>query len=493
MTTIFTSRMASVFIQFQPGREQYYLGECVDLDTIPNPRLGGIDLIQCHDRSGRGYKTLGKKYSPPGTLEITLSELSSNVVSWLEKVKCPFTLYALQRTCGQAGVFRNFNRAAVVGGLEITEDALTSLANHTEDNEAMHEWTLVGLPPRMDAHAVQVARQATVETNPVTGIATPGNTFCDDDCGAFTLPCDILYAGCDSAAGPATANVLASADGGQTWAATTADPFGAGIDIRCIAAFEISAGINRILAVRETVGATPLACAYSDDGGTTWNAVTIGAVNAEQPLHQNALMALDAEHIWLGTDSGNIYFSPDGGESWALQGTSATATAGADVNAVHFVDENYGIAGVDGDLIIRTTDGGTHWVACAGVTGTGNDVISAVCFGPNRFLVGTTLDVLGSLWMTYNAGATWESKLFNGHTTEDATALFFDGEYFGWLLSNTAGPVGSAHRTIDGGHTWIEVDVPANSGFTAGMACGMNEAKFVGLVNGGTGFVGSIG
>lgn len=494
MTTIFTQRNASVFIQFQPGREQYYLGDCVDLDSIPNPRIGGIDLIQCHNRSGNGYKTLGKKYTPPGTLEVTLSELSSDVVSWLEKVKCPFTLYALQRTCGDAGVFKNFERAYVVGGMEITDDPVTSLAHHVDDNETMHEWTLVGVPPRMDAHAIEVSRETTAATDDITCITAPQNLFCDDNCGAYTLPCDVLYAGTLSAAGPAKASVLASYNGGSTWAATAATPFGAGVDINAIVSFEISKGVNRIVAFRETVALTPFACAYSDDLGATWNAVTIGAVNAEFAQPGKTAFALDAEHIWVATEQGNVYFSDDGCETWTLQGSAATASGGADINVIHFANENEGIAGVDGDLIIKTIDGGLHWTACAGNTGTGNDVVSAVCFGRNRFLVGTVLDATGALWMSYDAGDNWVGKVFTGHTTEDVEDLTFFGEFFGFMITNTAAPVGSIHRTIDGGHSWIELSVPTNDGLYSMLMCGFNDAKFVGPVEGaGTGFIGSIG
>lgn len=46
MSTIF-SRMASVYAQTQPGRKPQYLGDCVDLDNLPNPRFGGVDLSMC--------------------------------------------------------------------------------------------------------------------------------------------------------------------------------------------------------------------------------------------------------------------------------------------------------------------------------------------------------------------------------------------------------------------------------------------------------------
>src|SRR4030042_7183069 len=215
---IFTQKDTSVYIQFQLGKQLFYLGECIDLDSIPNPRLGGIDLIQCRTRSGRGYKTLGKKYSPPGTIEVTITELSSDVVSWLEKIQCPFTLYALQRTCGDAGVPKNWVKCSIVYQSEITGDNLGSLAHHLDDNETTHEWTMVGIPPRTDVREITISRETTTEAASALSLTNCPNLFCDDDCGAYTLPCDNWFVGTILGAG--TANVLGSVNGGATWGAT---------------------------------------------------------------------------------------------------------------------------------------------------------------------------------------------------------------------------------------------------------------------------------
>ena len=174
-------------------------------------------------------------------------------------------------------------------------------------------------------------------------------------------------------------------------------------------------------------------------------------------------------------------------------GSAATAGGGADINAVHFANADEGIAVCDGDLIIKTVDGGEHWTACTGNTGTANVVLSAVCFTRNHFLVGTTLDATGSLWASFDGGDTWVRQRFTGDNAEDVTSLSFYGSHFGYMVTNTAGPVGSIHRSIDGGHTWQELDPPTNSGFNAILACGYNDAKLVGKVNAATAFIGSVG
>lgn len=491
--TILKQGNASVYVQFMPGKDTYYLGTCVDLDAIPNPRVGGIDLIQCRDRSGKGYVTVGKKYSPPGTIEVTLTELLDSVASWLEKVKCPFTLYALDRTCGDAGVFKNWVRGAAVDGMEVVNDTLNQIAHHVDDNESMHEYSLVGVPPRVDFHQVVVSRETTAETLALNTLALAGNLFCDDDCGHFTLPCDRIIAGADPAAG--TANVQISADAGNTWAPAAVDPFAAALTILGSAYFEISAGVNRMLVVRGTLAATPLAAAYSDDGGATWTLVTIGSTVTEAATGPKSLFALDQDHVWIGTDKGNVYFSSDGGQSFTVQGSAIVADAAAQINAIHFADANVGFAVCAGDVIIYTLDGGDHWAATTDNTGTGDDLYAVYVFNRNRVIVGTDGAMAGmsSLWMTFDGGASWESRSFIGSGGESVKDISFVNDLAGYLISELAGPVGSIHRTIDGGFSWQELIVPTNAGLNAIMACGPNEAFAVGEPQGGTAVILHIG
>lgn len=82
MSTIF-SRMASVYVQTQPGRTPVYLGDCVDLDGVPNPRFGGIDLVPCWNRRRDGFKFLGKIKSAPGAIEYTLTEMLDTAASYV--------------------------------------------------------------------------------------------------------------------------------------------------------------------------------------------------------------------------------------------------------------------------------------------------------------------------------------------------------------------------------------------------------------------------
>lgn len=487
--TILKTNNSGVFVQLQAGKASHYLGECVDLDSIPNPRVGGIDPIYCFNPRGDGYVEKGTKISPPGRIEYAVSELLEISASWLDQVKCPFNLYALWTTCGERGVFKNWERGAVVANNSILDDTISNVAHHTDSTEAMQERNLSGAIPRMDVWPLAAGRRTTTETRALNAIATCGNLFCGDTCGAQTLPGDDLVAVSDGSAASSftdgKADVLTSSDKGVTWTATAADPFGVNESLLGVACFEIAKGTNRYLAVRGSVAGEALKVAYSDDGGATWNVVTVGATNTETIGGHRGLFVLDGQHLWLATTEGNIFFSTDGGESWSDQGADSVS-GGAQLNAIHFVDAETGYAVGASDTILKTTDGGAHWTA-ATATGTGSDLLSVWTFSLQRVLVGTEIDgTNGSLHMSFNGTTTWEAKTFVGRLTESVNDIYFVNGLRGVIVTNTAGPVGSIHETIDGGHEWRELTLPTNAGLNAVVMAEMNTAFAVGEVESAT-------
>ena len=491
--TIYTQRNASVFVQFQLGGPSYYLGDCLDLDNIPNPRFGGIDPIQCWNRKRTGFVTKGRKYSPPGLAEVTLTHLLENTASWLEKVSCPFRLYAIKQSCGEAGVLKNWERAYVLNNVEITDDPVTQFAHHVDDNESMHEYTVVFDPPRVDILRPRVARQTTTETDDILSIGVCGNRFCDDDCGPYTLPCDNVVMGAGGGVAT-TANVQITQDGGNTWTAAATDPFAVNLNIMSIACFEISKGVNRILVVRNSLTATPLQCRYSDNNGATWYPlVNIGSVNTEAVSGPKGLFALDANHIWVATNQGNIYFSSDGGATWTLQASAAVASGGNVLNAIYAVDENVVFAVGDTDTIIYSQNGGDDWYA-AGATGSSLNLLSVMAWNKWHILVGAENPAgAASLYMTYDGGDNWETRSYVGGTAESVVDLDFGARFgapnVGYIATNTSGPVGSIHMTIDGGYTWEELAIPANSGLTSLVMCDVDEFFAAGNINSATGLI----
>ena len=172
----------------------------------------------------------------------------------------------------------------------------------------------------------------------------------------------------------------------------------------------MSRTVRRWLALAASVGDAAFRVAYTDDmGATAWTVVTISATVAEGGTGPKSLFALDSQHIWACSTTGDVYFSSDGGETWTDQ-NAAGVSGGIQLNALSFIDEEIGYAVGNTDTIIYTTDGGLHWAA-AMATGTGDDLLAVTCFSQYRLLVGTDNATLGgSLWISFDGTTTWEER-----------------------------------------------------------------------------------
>lgn len=477
-----TQNDASVYIQSEPGKQPVYLGECISLDSIPNPRQG-VEYGYCRNRWG-GFRKISRRTSPPDAISFTISEIVGSAASVLERMAndCQVTIYATLQTCGMKGVFQNWNRAAVVLDADKLNSTLSNVAHQTDDNDVTYEVEFSAAPPRFDVRTLSASRKTSTQTRALNTIAPCGSPKCGTDCGEQVDACENWVAGADGA--PAlTADLEKSSDFGNTWAAAAADPFPAANHIMSVVCVEQAAGVDRIIAVRDTIAGTPLAIAYTDNQGVSWTTVAVGATNAEAGTGPKCLFAIDREHIWLGTDVGNIYFSSDAGETWTLQSSAVTASGGNDVNAIHFVDEYVGYAGCDADTIIYTSDGGANW-STAAATGAGGDINAIFAQTANRVIVGTSV-AGNSLYITFDGGATWEERNFPNNATKTVTDMDFIGPV-GMIIASTAAPVSTILETIDGGYSWREITTPTNTGLNAIRMCELNRAFAVGEVTTGT-------
>jgi len=484
MGNALTQNMASVYLQRQLGKPSDYLGECINIDSIPSPLNGGVETIWCKDGRG-GWRKKGIRKTPPGNIEYSLVELSEADSRLVEELDCAFNIHVLWSECGANGVMRNWDRGASVLENTLNDNTLTNVAHATEQAELMNELALVAAPPRLDYRRLTMGRSTTTEIQGLNAVMNASTLFCGDKCGAYRLPTDVLYAVADGAVA-ASANVLKSDDKGVTWAALAADPYGVNINLLSIAVFDITRDTQRILVARAGVAATAMNVAYSDDDGATWTLVAVGATVLEGATGPRSLWALDSEHIWLCTDEGNVYFSNDGGETWTLQPSSAAA-GGLALNCVHFADEMVGMAVGATDTVILTLNGGQTWYAGT-PTGNGNDLKTCWIFNTYRMLAGSTLDATGSLWMSFDATDTWEAKQFTGWTTEDVNDVYFYNAARGIMITEV-GAVSSVFGTIDGGHIWEEMTTPLNAGINAVVMTALNRFAVVGEPQGGTSYI----
>ena len=473
---VIKSTATSLFIQFEAGKEVYYLGKCTNLPELSNPR-GGHDPIICRDGRG-GFEIIGKKPTPPGLITFTVEQLHARTASWISQANCPFNLFALQRCEGNEGIFTNWITGQVVQQCDLDDDKVTNVSQRDAADEMMRSYDVSARPPRVDLWEVLTSQKSTTEANDANAIASPLYSSCGEGCGqVITDPCNTIFIGTDNLAG-ASANVLISQDGGQSLAATAADPFAINLNITALKVYPTGGATMRVIAFRMTLAATPLACAVSNDLGTTWTAVTVGATNAEAVKDPDAFFIWSEDAMWVGTSTGRVYKSVDGGMTWTEQTSALVASGGSQINAVDFLSDTFGVAVGAADTVIVTSDGGKNWAAGT-ATGGGDNLLDVEVHSRSRWSVVTSG---GDHYMTYDAGTTWVLlNGFDGAGAGAANGLAFLDDMNGFMIHTTAAAVGRIFRTIDGGYSWkLLTPTTGVAGLNDLMACNVNHVFAVG-------------
>lgn len=468
-----TTRQGALWVQPDgPNTPVYFLG-CHDLSDIAE-NAGSIELLRCMDKRG-GWRTVGSTQSPPDAVTTSIENLTFIARDWLEKLACDFTLYSLQRSGGEPDIFTNYVRALILNRARVTTVTDKSIVHHEEETGSTQSRDIEAWPPVYRTGTLTARRETTSETLALNDV----HTYSPLNCETRVKPGDKAVAAADSSG--YSGNMQQTLDAGATWAALATDPFSAGQNSLSVVAFPISDIATRILVAKIAPGGAQGQIAYTDDNGATWTQVNIGGGTAGHgAVDSGALFALDQGHIWLASAEGYIYFSSDGGASWAAQ-TSGTLTT-EDLRCVAFADENYGMAGADNDVLLFTTDGGTTWELTDTVTGAGDEINSIAPAG-DYWWAGTSG---GELFYTRDQGDTWAQRTFSGSGAGEIADIAFANDLIGYAIHNTAAPVGEILVTINGGYSWKAITVPTNAGLNALSVADESTVYAVGEVEGGT-------
>lgn len=484
----YTSKRGALYVQPDgPNTKPEYIG-CRDMDDIAEPQ-GAVELIRCFLSDGSGaWKTIATTQAPPDPVTTTITTPIGKSADWLEKVRCPATLFVNLSFCGRLDQFTNYDRTFALNIAKITNKGLSQLVRREEDLPALMSYEFSATPPLLRMWTMTSARQAVTSDEDLHDIAFCNLAKCADACGIAQDICDDgIIGGATSAGSPAgTSAVLYTNTGGADgWPASAADAFAAGEDVMSVVCFSVDQDTTRWLIVRDGDAANPLEVAYSDDGGATWTLVVVGNVNNQAAMGPGALYAIDVYNIWLVTSGGYIYFSDDGGVTWTTQSAGTVTTQ--DLYAVYAADESNVMAVGANDVVLFTNDGGDTWAAATS-TGGGNTNLS-VAWSYGFWWIG---DNGGELWYSNDDGVTWAARTqFPAYGSGTIPDIQFVNELCGYLIHNTAVPVGTIYKTRDGGYTWEALPIPtgSNSGLNALWACDCNMAFAVGDAHSGTGFV----
>ena len=481
MSNAITSKSGRVWVQpYGPGNPVYPLS-CKDTGGL-SENDGTEELLQCFNDIGDGWDVVGTKQQKPEKVTFSLTSLLFEDRDWLERLKCRFSLYILNRDCGLANVFSNYVRGEILTNCRIPTKTYNNLVMREEDTESTLDVEIEAWPPLLDISKLETEAETNAFLLAWNDVIGNSDRRCVGDCKAPIEPGEQLLIASQSAPAAATADVPHSHDSFATFQAAAVDPFGAGLHIKAAAYFYIGNTTVRWLVGREGAGgAVQGLLAYSDDGGAIWTTVNIGgAAVGHGPTYGGGIWMPDETFGLCATNLGYIYKSVNGGGLWTAV-ESAVLTAGSYSQVKADPSKTYCIAGAAADIISLSDDGGATWYA-GSATGGGGDIMTCWRFNKDVCLVGTDD---GTLWRSDDAGVTWTQITgWTGSGVGDVRDLWFVNDHEGFMAYNSVTPVGSVLRTINGGYNW-EVLTPAiaNQGFNKIWAPNGELAYVVGALD----------
>jgi len=185
------------------------------------------------------------------------------------------------------------------------------------------------------------------------------------------------------------------------------------------------------------------------------------------------------EVLYAGVDHGGVFRSDDAGLHWHSvsvglpdPGVSAVAVSPGDANVV--------VAGAQSGLYF-SVNGGTSWALAAGSPGTG---INAVVFDPAGASIAYAVSSAGWAGRSADGGASWTpigASLFAQQPTAIAVAPSAHTTLYMGTLQN------GVYKSTDSGATWTDVNFGLTNLHVSALAVHPTDAQnvFAGTVNGG--------
>ncbi len=220
---------------------------------------------------------------------------------------------------------------------------------------------------------------------------------------------------------------------------------------------------------------------YSEDDGDTWTDVTVGTVNLQGI---NMITRDPRGRVWVCADAGYVYRSSALVTTWTTQ--EAAVETIEDLHDIVFYSERIGYVVGDANAMLRTTDGETFGLITGPIPGTDLRSVAVNYLGYVYVLAAN-----GALYRSIDQGDTWATIIAAGVFGTDGRRIRFDRRlrYFGGLVINGAGPLGTTHRSEDGGASWKGWGVPVNAGLNGIFVADPNMLYVCGEPQGGTTYI----
>ncbi len=165
---------------------------------------------------------------------------------------------------------------------------------------------------------------------------------------------------------------------------------------------------------------------------------------------------------WIAGDSGAVFYTSDGGESWIQQESRTTSN----IKDIFFVDKNKGwaigwIEGVtpSGSDIISTSNGGVDWSERSYPED--NVYLTSIIFFDS--LNGWAGGYPNKLVHTTNGGASWNNAVIDSGTFSNfpVIKIKFYNSLYGFACGGAIDFAGVIWRTTNGGNNWSSIGVSA--------------------------------
>lgn len=456
---------------------------CTGVGDIEVP-MGDLTPMYCPDPLNSGtFKIVGFVRGDAGAGTYSLSKPLQGVYNWLMEQECDFQGRINWVCRGNRMDPQNYEIAVVMHHSEVNRKGVSNPARLPDGNDARVLTTAdMSFTELVWLYSLVINRQS------VSNTADGRSVFflpqrCEDRCGPARGLCEYGIIGTENPSAPGylyDSEVKYTLTGGGSWAASAVDPFAYGGDIYAVYMFETASGSRWVVFRGSEVAGAPAECAYSTDRGASWTNVYIGTLN-NQGI--NAAAVCGAVLFACGSD-GYIFGSSTQATSWSTM--EAGAETSQDLNDIVFWDDQRGYCVGNSNAFLRTTNGGNDWAAVTGPA-VGVNLLSVAVNDKGHVFVGSND---GRLFRSEDYGDTWATVVDFGVGTIPSVRFDSETQYIGGLVWNTAAPVGSFYRSLDGGASWFEEgEMPTNAGLNDFFMCDHNHIVFVGNAQGGTTFI----
>ncbi len=321
-----------------------------------------------------------------------------------------------------------------------------------------------------------IAAQTTTETyaaNDVWFLSLP-DSFAD--CGNGYVGADKLgFIACDSNGTSTTPNVLYTNDGGSTWTATTAQPFGASDHAGHIDGSVISKTQARVATGLTLASASQYAeIEYGDATVSSGDISSWTTVNVSSTTNHTvtALMwsELNPNRVYVGNSEGDIWLSTNRAETFA-----STYSGSNNINAFYEAPDGYVYAVGDSDTFLVEKNQSGTFSTFTGPTSAGTTQATAIAVTQDAIWLGYNEEIHYTKNLEPTAAADWTSSKDFG-ANHDVKVISpkgksrwpgGDSQLIYVVVNDDSGNEGDLWVTADGGGTWEEITNVTNAGYNS--------------------------